>query len=211
MAKYLKKILEVISSVLFVLGSVSGCAGTPEIAHVNDTVEPGTSVKRGGATVELYKGAPHAQIKQGSKLPKIALADAKMNDYTLGANGVVRIINVVPSLDTKVCEEQTHELGEATNINPNIERIVISRDLPAAQKRFAEEAGLTNIKYLSDYKSGQFGKATGLLMKKSELLTRAIIVVDGNGVVKHYQVVPEITKLPNMTRAIDIANHLVTK
>lgn len=190
--------------------SVAACASTPKFAHVNDTVEPGSSVKRSSTTIPLFKTVKNP-LKEGNKLPKVALSDGKMEDYVLGANGIVRIINVVPSLDTKVCDAQTHELGEAKNVNSSIERVVVSRDLPAAQQRFAAESGLTNIKYLSDYKSGEFGRATGLLMKNSELLARAVIVVDGSGIVRHYQIVPDIGKLPNIERAIDIANHLVTK
>ena len=94
-------------------------------------------------------------------------------------------------------------------MSPGIERITISRDTPFAQKRFAEEAKLTDIMYLSDYKEGAFGRALGLLMDGPRLLARSVILVDGHGVVRYVQIVPEITNLPDMEKAFDRAQELV--
>ncbi len=47
------------------------------------------------------------------------------------------------------------------------------------------------------------------MIKGSELLTRAVIALDEQGRVRHYQVVPEITQLPDMEAAFAIANGLV--
>ena len=118
------------------------------------------------------------------------------------------MINVVPSIDTKVCEEQTHILGESPNLPANIARLTVSRDLPMAQKRFAAEAKLENIQYVSDYKSGGFGNASGLLMDGSELLARAVIVADKDGVVRYMQIVPDVTKMPDMDKAFTEAKKL---
>lgn len=119
------------------------------------------------------------------------------------------MIDVVPSIDTPVCDEQTHILGESRQLHPAVARVTISRDLPMAQKRFAEEAKLQSIVYVSDYKSGAFGRLSGLLMKGSELLARAVIVVDQSGTVRHLQVVPNVATLPDMERAFAVANSLV--
>src|SRR5690606_24532079 len=107
-----------------------------------------------------------------------------------------RILSIVPSVDTKVCEEQTHILGETPNVNPKVELITISRDLPFAQKRFATDANLENVTYLSDYKGGDFGKKTGLYIEDNGLLARAVVVLDGEGKVRYFQVVPDIATLP---------------
>ena len=86
------------------------------------------------------------------------------------------------STDTPVCEEQTHYLGEQGGKLPaSVRRIVISRDTPFAQKRFAKEAHLENLQYLSDYKTGAFGQATGLLIENLTFLARSIIIVDRQG------------------------------
>ena len=121
----------------------------------------------------------------------------------------VSVINIVPSIDTAICEEQTHLLGESDKLSNKVDKYVISRDLPMAQDRFAKEANLENITYLSDYKSGSFGEHTGLLMKGSLLLARAVIVTDAQGIVKYMQVTPEVSHLPNMNKAFTVANKLV--
>jgi len=144
-------------------------------------------------------------------LPSVKLLDAMtMNDVDLSQErGSVLFLSIVASLDTPVCEEQTHYLGEQGDKLPKeVRRIVISRDTPFAQKRFAKEAKLTNLQYLSDYKEGAFGRATGLLMDGLMLLTRSVIIVDKKGMVQSVQVVPEITHLPDMERAFQKATEL---
>jgi thiol peroxidase len=126
--------------------------------------------------------------------------------------GKVLIISVVPSIDTKVCEEQTHHLGELiTSLPAAIERITISRDTPFAQKRFSEEAKLLNVTFLSDYRDGSFGKATGLLIDDSMLLARSVIVVDQKGIVRYIQVVPELSHLPDLDAAFLKAESLLSR
>jgi thiol peroxidase len=147
----------------------------------------------------------------GKPLPSVNLVDAMtMKDVDLSLDkGSVLFLSIVPSLDTPVCEEQTHVLGEAGQKLPQeIRRITISRDTPFAQKRFAKEAKLTHLQYLSDYKEGEFGKAAGLLMEKSLLLARSVVLVDKKGMVRYIQVVPEITHLPDMEKAFQKAIEL---
>ena len=86
--------------------------------------------------------------------------------------------------------------------------IVISRDTPFAQKRFAKEAKLTNIQYLSDYKQGDFGRSTGLLTEGLVLLARSVLLVDKQGIVRYIQVVPELSHLPDMEKAFEKAIEL---
>lgn len=195
---------------VLVLMSMSGCISpyveTKDMAEFSrDTVVPGSAVHRGNQSIDLEKAAVDLQ----SVLPEVDLVDVKWQDYRFAADGKVKIISVVPSIDTRVCEQQTHLLSDTDVANPKIQRVTISRDLPAAQQRFAQESGMENVQFLSDYKSGAFGKASGLLMKDSGLLARAVLVVDKNGQVRHLQIVPDISKLPDISRAIDVANSLV--
>jgi thiol peroxidase len=123
--------------------------------------------------------------------------------------GSILLLSIVPSLDTPVCEEQTHYLGEKGKKLPkSVKRIVISRDTPFAQKRFAKEAKLTDLQYLSDYKQGDFGRSTGLLTEGLMLLARSVILVDKQGIVRYIQVVPEMTHLPDMDKAFEKAIEL---
>ncbi len=80
-----------------------------------------------------------------------------------------------------------------------------------AQQRFADEAKLNDLQYLSDYREGEFGEATGLMIDEMRLLARSIVIVDGDGIVRYVQVVPEITHLPDMDKAFAIAEELAAQ
>jgi len=87
--------------------------------------------------------------------------------------------------------------------------VTISMDLPFAQQRFAREAKISNVKFYSDYRSGEFGNNNGLLIEPLRLLARAVIVVDKQGIVRYMQVVPEVTQLPDMASAMNVAKSLL--
>lgn len=180
---------------------LGGCT-TKQVPLVIDStsVVPGTQVARKGDVI----GLTGAGIEVGQKLPDTNLVDAAtMQAVNLGDyRGSVLFLSIVPSIDTRVCEEQTHYLGEEGDTLPaTVKRVTISRDTPFAQARFAKEAKLEDVWYLSDYKQGDFGRSIGLLMDGSQLLARAVILVDKQGVVQYIQVVPEVTHLPDMAEA----------
>lgn len=186
-----------------------GCATTePKIPTDMASSQPGTQVSFKGNPLKLL-GSP---ISIGKPLPSVDLVDAMtMNNVNLSKEKAsVLLLSIVPSLDTPVCDEQTHYLGEKGNVLPkDVRRIVISRDTPFAQKRFANEAKLTNLQYLSDYKQGDFARSTGLLTEGLMLFARSVIAVDKKGIVRYIQVVPEMTHLPDMDRAFQKVNELV--
>ena len=198
-----KRIVAVfVLSIMFLL---FGCATSqPKIPVDWTSSQPGTEVAFRGNPVKLL-GSP---VSVGKPLPSAELVDAMtMKNVNLGKErGAILLLSIVPSLDTPVCEEQTHYLGEKGEKLPaSIKRIVISRDTPFAQKRFAKEAKLTNLQYLSDYKQGDFGRSTGLLTEGLMLLARSVILVDKQGVVRYIQVVPEMSHLPDMDEAFEKA------
>jgi len=190
---------------------VLACAPTqPKMAMDAVSALPGGQVTFKEKPLHLI-GSP---ISMGRPLPSVKLTDAMtMEDVDLSTlRDSVLFVSVVPSLDTPVCEAQTHYLAEkGTRMPPSIKRVTISRDTPFAQKRFATEAKLTKIEYLSDYKEGAFGRATGLLIEGLMLDARAIILVDKQGLVRYIQIVPELTHLPDMERAFDVAIELSKK
>jgi thiol peroxidase len=192
----------------FLIYSVGGCASVKTKVPVDlGTIEPGGTVARGDARFKLL-GNP---ISVGKPLPSVKLVDAMVaKEVDLSQErGKVLFLSVVPSVDTPVCEEQTHYLEEEGNKLPEgVKRITISRDTPFAQKRFSKEARLPHLQYLSDYKEGEFGRSTGLLVDGSLLLSRSIIIVDKKGIVRYIQVVPDISHLPDMERAFQKAMEL---
>ena len=201
-----KKSVIVLVSLLMV--TISGCASSqPKIPFDWASVQPGTQVAFRGNPVKLLGSS----VSLGKPLPSVELVDAMtMKNVDLSKEeGSILLLSIVPSLDTPVCEEQTHYLGEKGKKLPEgVKRIVISRDTPFAQKRFAKEAKLPDLQYLSDYKQGDFGRSTGLLTEGLMLLARSVILVDKHGIVRYIQVVPEMTHLPDMDRAFEKAIEL---
>jgi thiol peroxidase len=199
--------------------ALSGCAemGGSTAAgfmYKNLPVASGSAVAGEGNSVTMG-GAPKALEGTGIKVGD-SLRDVKVTkgDLTLvnvaETKGKVRIISVVPSLDTKVCEQQTHYLSEKNNgLDKVVELITVSVDTPFAQGRFAKEAKVGNITFLSDYRGGDFGKTYGLLVKDPHFLARAVMVVDKDNVVRYLQVTPELGQMPDMDAAFRAARDLV--
>src|SRR5262249_25377191 len=99
------------------------------------------------------------------------------------------VLSVVPSIDTRVCESQTHKISDAiAEMPPGTEVFTISRDLPFAQTRFAEEAQ-SKSKFASDYRGHELGRAFGLEVKESGLLARSVWVVGSDGKIAYREIV----------------------
>lgn len=213
-------------SVLFLgllfTGIVSACGGSggplgSGFLYKNLPVADGTAAAGEGHSV-LFKGSPLMLSGNGIKVGD-SLRDVKLTngDLTLvniaqtAGSGKVRIISIVPSIDTKVCEQQTHQLSEKNHgLDKMIELITVSIDTPFAQKRFAEEAKIRNITFLSDYRGAEFGKTYGLFLRDPHFLARAVMVVDAHNVVRYLQITPELAQLPDLDEAFKFARSLVT-
>jgi thiol peroxidase len=203
----LKRIRFHVTAMTFVLLLVACTAKQVPIVIDRTSNVPGTQVSKQGEILALAGTG----IQVGQKLPTTNLVDAAtMKPVNLSEQkGSVLFVSIVPSIDTKVCEAQTHYLGEQGDKLPAaIKRITVSRDTPFAQARFAKEANLEDVQYLSDYKEGNFGRSTGLLIDSSRLLARSVILVDKEGIVQYIQVVPDITHLPDMDKAFAKAAEL---
>ncbi len=176
------------------------------------------TINAGEGNNVLFQGKPlrlsGMGIKVGEKLRDVKLTQvdlALVNVTDTKGKGKVRIISVVPSIDKEVYEQQTHYLSEKNKgLDKIVELITISIDTPFAQKRFAEEAKITNVTFLSDYRGADFGKAHGLYLKDPHVLTQAVIVVDTANVVRYLQVTPELAQLADMDEAFRFARTLVT-
>ncbi len=126
--------------------------------------------RKGAATM---KGQPVTvlgpELKKGDKAPQFKCVDIKLNDYTLdSARGKVRLIASVPSLDTSVCNKEALRFNdEAEKMdNPDVAWLVVSMDLPFAQKRFMEDEDVRGLTIISDYRDASFGANWGALIKE---------------------------------------------
>jgi thiol peroxidase len=146
------------------------------------------------------------EVKVGDTAPDFTVLANDMSPVTLAdSKGKVRLISVVPSIDTGVCDAQTRRFNEDASKLNNVEVLTISVDLPFAQKRWCAANGLENVKTLSDYKDLSFGEAYGVHMKELRLLARAVFVVDANDKVTYVEYVSEGTNHPNYEAAIEAA------
>jgi thiol peroxidase len=112
---------------------------------------------------------------------------------------------VVPSLDTPVCNQQTHRFDtELATLKDKVTCYTISLDLPFAQKRFCTAENVTNLETLSDTHNHSFGQNYGVLIEglPFPLLSRAIFVVDKSGKITYVEYVPDVPQHPNYEKAL---------
>ncbi|MDQ6704939.1 MAG: thiol peroxidase [Acidobacteriota bacterium] len=165
-------------------------------------------MERAGATT--MRGNPLTlvgpELKPGDKAPDFSVIDGSLKPVTLSDTGHnVRIISVVPSLDTPVCDAQTKRFNEEAARLPNIDIYTISMDLPFAQKRWCGAFGVDKIKMLSDHKDASFGSHYGTLIKELRIESRAIFVLDKDNTVKHAEYVKEVADFPDYDAALSAA------
>ncbi len=151
------------------------------------------------------------ELKVGDKAPdfkinKDLVTEATLADYA----GKVKLISVVPSLDTGVCDAQTRRFNqEAADLGDNVVILTVSVDLPFAQARWCGAAGVDQVVTLSDYKTKSFGEAYGVLIKELQLDMRAVFVVDANDTIQYVEYLTEMTEAPNYENAIAAVKKLV--
>ncbi len=104
---------------------------------------------------------------------------------------------------TPVCDTEVRKFNEhATSLGDDVSVLVVSMDLPFAQKRWCGAAGVKNVQTLSDYRDANFGAAYGVLIKELRLLARAVFVVDKSGRIRYIQLVDELSKEPDYEAAL---------
>ncbi|MEY8751829.1 thiol peroxidase [Alkalicoccobacillus gibsonii] len=146
------------------------------------------------------------EVEVGQKAPDFSVLANDLSEYRLAdAKESVKLISVIPSIDTGVCDAQTRRFNEEAGSINNVEVLTISVDLPFAQKRWCAASGLEHVQTLSDHKDLSFGKAYGLVMEELRLLARAVFVIDTNGTLVHVEYVSEATNHPDYEKAIAAA------
>ncbi|HLI85458.1 MAG TPA: thiol peroxidase [Bryobacteraceae bacterium] len=162
---------------------------------------PGATTMRGNPLTLIGP-----ELKPGDKAPDFTVVDGSLKPVTLKDTGnQVRIISVVPSLDTPVCDAQTKRFNEEAARLPGVDILTVSMDLPFAQKRWCGAFGVDKIKMLSDHREGSFGANYGTLIKDMRIESRAIFVVDQNNTIRYAEYVKEVADFPNYEAALSAA------
>lgn len=143
--------------------------------------------------------------KVGSKAPDFALVDGSLGEKKLADfAGKKKVLTINPSYDTGVCQATARSFNLKAGKRDDVVVLVVSADLPFAQKRFCTAEGLDGVVALSSFRAS-FAKDYGLEMTDGPLrglTARAVIVIDENDVVKHVELVPEIAQEPNYDAAL---------
>ena len=159
------------------------------------------SVIFGGKPVNTNGELP----KVGSKAPDFKLTTTDLSIVTLADfDGSKVVLNIFPSIDTPTCATSVRKFNAEASKFENTKVLCISRDLPFAQKRFCGTEGLENVINLSDFNTGNFGKDYGLEFVDGAfagLHSRAIVVIDENGIIKHTEQVANTSNEPNYEAA----------
>lgn len=151
------------------------------------------------------------ELKVGDKAPDFVLNKDLMTEVTLADfEGKIKLISVVPSLDTGVCDAQTRRFNkEAAALGEDVVILTVSVDLPFAQARWCGAAGVDKVITLSDYKNRSFGLAYGVLIKELQLDMRSIFVLDRDNKLVYVEYVKEMSEHPDYEKALSAVKSLI--
>jgi thiol peroxidase len=155
----------------------------------------GNPVSVGGAFLKKGDAAPDFNLTGGD------LKDVSLKEYA----GKKKVISIVPSLDTPTCAKSTKVFNEKAATVANTVVLVVSADLPFAQKRFCGAEGLSNVVPLSTLRGRDFHSQYGVDILDGALkglTARGVVVLDTNNKVLHAELVPEIGQEPNYDAAL---------
>ncbi|MFZ2523690.1 MAG: thiol peroxidase [Candidatus Ferrigenium altingense] len=160
------------------------------------------STTLGGNPVQLNGDFP----KVGQTAPAFSLVGKDLKDTTLASFGNKRkVLNIVPSLDTPTCAASERRFNQLASGLDNTVVVTISADLPFAMARFCASEGLDNVVNLSLMRGREFLRNYGVEIADgvlAGLAARAVIVLDGNNVVRYTELVSEIKNEPNYEAAL---------
>jgi thioredoxin-dependent peroxiredoxin len=139
------------------------------------------------------------ELKVGDTAPDFTLLNARLKPVSKGdLTGKPMLISVVPSLDTSVCNKQTMRFNdESTALSDKAHFLTVSADLPFAQARWCGTNDVKTIQVLSDHRDMSFGDAYGTHIKEVRVESRAVFVVDANGVIQYVEYVPQAGQEPD--------------
>ncbi len=169
--------------------------------------------ERAGAVRLLGRGlnVKGRMLQSGDMAPNFRLTANNWSQVTLADSaGKVRLISVVPSIDTRVCDTQTRRFNEAAvGLGENVVVLTVSADLPYAQRRWCGANGIERVQTLSDHKDMNFGDAYGTHIPDLRLEQRSVFVVDAHDRVVYAEYVHEFGDQPDYEAALTAVRQLL--
>ena len=143
------------------------------------------------------------ELKVGEKAPEFQALTQDLQPFSLSDTaGKLRVVSVVPSIDTPVCDAQTRFFNQDASKFPDVAILSISVDLPFAIKRYCAAQGIENLTTLSDHKALDFGSKYGFVIEELRLLSRGVIVIDKDDIIRYIQYVPNVEDAPDFDSAL---------
>jgi thioredoxin-dependent peroxiredoxin len=116
--------------------------------------------------------------------------------------GMVRLLNVVNSLERPVCQRVTRRWEAlCAALPPDACIYTVSRDSPQLQARWQDTAGVLH-QVLSAHRSEQFGQNYGVWIKEWRQLARAVFVLDRNNCIVYAEYVADQLGEPDYVAAL---------
>ncbi len=141
----------------------------------------------------------------GSPAPAFTLTGMDLSDVALGDfAGQNVVLNIFPSIDTAVCAASVRTFNERAAALEGTAVLNVSADLPFAMGRFCGAEGIDKVQSASAFRS-EFGDTYGVKIAEGPLaglMSRAVVIVDGDGVVSYTEQVPEIGQEPDYESAL---------
>jgi thioredoxin-dependent peroxiredoxin len=141
----------------------------------------------------------------GSPAPAFTLTGLDLSDISVGDfAGKNLVLNIFPSIDTAVCASSVRTFNERAAALDNTAVLNVSADLPFAMGRFCGAEGIENVQSASVFRS-DFGDTYGVEIADGPLaglMSRAVVVVNSDGVVSYTEQVPEIGQEPDYDSAL---------
>ncbi len=151
------------------------------------------------------------ELKAGDRAPDFSVVDQAWQPVTLASTaGRVRVFSVVPSFDTGVCSAQTKRFNdEAARFGDKVAFYAVSMDLPYGAKRWCGDTGVTKVTTLADHIDASFSQNYGTLVKEWRVASRAVFVVDAEGIIRYAEYVQEMPDQPNYDAVLAVLTKLV--
>lgn len=132
------------------------------------------------------------------------LSSKSLADYA----GKVKVISVIPSIDTGVCSMQTQRFNtEAAGLSGAVV-LTVSADMPFALGRYCGAEGIENTETLSTQRDMQFADDYGVHDTEWRLCQRAVFVLDRDNVIQHAEYVPVIGDEIDFEAALSVVRGL---
>lgn len=152
------------------------------------------------------------EIKVGDQAPDFTALTKGLEPFGLkDMEGKIKLISVVPSIDTGVCDLQTVRFNEEAGKLKDTVVVTISMDLPFALSRYCASKGIDNAITLSDHREASFGVNYGFLIEELRLLSRGVVVIDKENKVRYVQYVAEMGTHPDYDSALEVVNQLLNE